>query len=160
MLASPAYCISNIVWHPLLMQASSALQDRHSCRSYTLCSVQGTSDPEKVFDRTANLENTQIINYRVDPQEKWCVLIGIAPGAPERFVHVYWLDPNKRAQAFPPDEALVLYRGHTQSIGLVCESLHPSFTSNEGIQFSRSTGLLCLPLMHNPPIQEKSLGSF
>lgn len=47
--------------------------------------VQGSSDPEKVFDRTANLENTQIINYRVDPQEKWCVLVGIAPGAPERY---------------------------------------------------------------------------
>ena len=48
------------------------------------CLPQGSSDPEKVFDRTANLENTQIINYRVDPQEKWCVLVGIAPGAPER----------------------------------------------------------------------------
>ena len=47
--------------------------------------IQGSSDPEKVFDRTANLENTQIINYRVDPQEKWCVLVGIAPGAPERY---------------------------------------------------------------------------
>ena len=49
--------------------------------------LQGPSDPEKVFDRTANLENTQIINYRVDAQEKWCVLIGIAPGAPERYVY-------------------------------------------------------------------------
>ena len=48
--------------------------------------MQGSSDPEKVFDRTPNLENTQIINYRVDPQEKWCVLVGIAPGAPERYV--------------------------------------------------------------------------
>lgn len=38
-----------------------------------------------MFDRTPNLENTQIINYRVDPQEKWCVLVGIAPGAPERY---------------------------------------------------------------------------
>ena len=47
--------------------------------------MQGPSDPEKIFDRTANLENTQIINYRVDAQEKWCVLIGIAPGAPERY---------------------------------------------------------------------------
>lgn len=47
--------------------------------------LQGASDPEKVFDRTANLEGTQIINYRVDPQEKWCVLVGIAPGAPERY---------------------------------------------------------------------------
>lgn len=48
--------------------------------------AQGTSDPAKVFDRTANLEGTQIINYRVDPEEKWSVLIGIAPGAPEKYV--------------------------------------------------------------------------
>ncbi len=47
--------------------------------------AQGPSDPEKVFDRTSNLDNTQIINYRVDAAEKWCVLIGIAPGAPERW---------------------------------------------------------------------------
>jgi len=46
--------------------------------------VQGPSDPETVFERTTNLENTQIINYRVDAAEKWCVLIGIAPGAAER----------------------------------------------------------------------------
>ena len=52
----------------------------------TLLHAQGPSDPEKVFDRTANLENTQIINYRVDAAEKWCVLIGIAPGAAERYV--------------------------------------------------------------------------
>ncbi|WPT18138.1 Clathrin heavy chain 1 [Picochlorum sp. SENEW3] len=42
------------------------------------------SKPEKVFDRASNLENTQIISYRVDPTGKWCVLVGIAPGAPER----------------------------------------------------------------------------
>jgi len=36
-----------------------------------------------VFDRTANLANNQIINYRCDPSEKWLVLIGIAPGSPE-----------------------------------------------------------------------------
>lgn len=48
--------------------------------------MQGASDPEKVFDRTANLEGTQIINYRVDAAEKWCVLIGIAPGAAERYL--------------------------------------------------------------------------
>ena len=47
--------------------------------------AQATSgDPVKVFDRAANLEQTQIISYRVDPTEKWCVLVGIAPGAPER----------------------------------------------------------------------------
>eukprot|EP00850_Spirogloea_muscicola_P020441 SM000216S06567 [mRNA] locus=s216:162875:173433:+ [translate_table: standard] len=40
--------------------------------------------PEQMFDRTANLSGNQIINYRCDPTEKWLVLIGIAPGAPER----------------------------------------------------------------------------
>lgn len=40
-----------------------------------------------MFERTANLVNNQIINYRCDPSEKWLVLIGIAPGSPEvRFV--------------------------------------------------------------------------
>ncbi|KAK4366722.1 hypothetical protein RND71_014602 [Anisodus tanguticus] len=44
----------------------------------------GESEPVKMFDRTANLANNQIINYRSDPSEKWLVLIGIAPGSPER----------------------------------------------------------------------------
>ncbi|PWZ30333.1 Clathrin heavy chain 1 [Zea mays] len=47
-------------------------------------SIEGDSEPSKMFDRTANLANNQIINYRCDPAEKWLVLIGIAPGAPER----------------------------------------------------------------------------
>ncbi|KAJ0021343.1 hypothetical protein Pint_32516 [Pistacia integerrima] len=36
-----------------------------------------------MFERTANLANNQIINYRCDPTEKWLVLIGIAPGPTE-----------------------------------------------------------------------------
>ena len=36
-----------------------------------------------MFERTANLANNQIINYRCDPTEKWLVLIGIAQGSPE-----------------------------------------------------------------------------
>ncbi|CAM6046417.1 unnamed protein product [Sphagnum compactum] len=47
-------------------------------------SIEGESEPVKMFDRTANLNSNQIINYRCDPSEKWLVLIGIAPGAPER----------------------------------------------------------------------------
>lgn len=42
-----------------------------------------------MFDRTANLANNQIINYKCDPSEKWLVLIGIAPGSPE--VRNYYL---------------------------------------------------------------------
>ncbi|KAJ8613811.1 hypothetical protein CTAYLR_004926 [Chrysophaeum taylorii] len=45
-------------------------------------SIEGTSDPLKVFDRHPTLsEGTQIINYQVSPDEKWCLLIGISQGA-------------------------------------------------------------------------------
>ncbi|KAM7256318.1 hypothetical protein ACFE04_012059 [Oxalis oulophora] len=47
-------------------------------------SIEGDAEPVKVFERTANLANNQIINYRCDPTEKWLVLIGIAPGPAER----------------------------------------------------------------------------
>ncbi|GAB2274517.1 Clathrin heavy chain [Dionaea muscipula] len=47
-------------------------------------SIEGDSEPAKMFERTANLVNNQIINYRCDPSDKWLVLIGIAPGSPER----------------------------------------------------------------------------
>ncbi|KNA23309.1 hypothetical protein SOVF_026060 [Spinacia oleracea] len=47
-------------------------------------SIEGESLPVKMFERTANLANNQIINYKCDPAEKWLVLIGIAPGSPER----------------------------------------------------------------------------
>ncbi|KAF8402617.1 hypothetical protein HHK36_010706 [Tetracentron sinense] len=47
-------------------------------------SIEGDSEPVKMFERTANLANNQIINYRCDPSEKWLVLIGIAPGSPEK----------------------------------------------------------------------------
>lgn len=66
--------------------------------------VEGAADPVKVFDRATNLENTQIISYRVDPTGKWCVLVGIAPGAPERpqlvkgFMQLYSIEQS-RSQA-------------------------------------------------------------
>ena len=66
--------------------------------------LEGAGDPVKVFDRTANLGGTQIITYRVDPTGKWCVLIGIAPGAPERpalvkgFMQLYSVEQS-RSQA-------------------------------------------------------------
>ncbi|XP_039044430.1 clathrin heavy chain 1-like [Hibiscus syriacus] len=47
-------------------------------------SIEGDSQPVKMFDRTVNLVNNQIINYKCDLSEKWMVLIGSAPGVPER----------------------------------------------------------------------------
>uniref|UniRef100_A0A803KRG1 Clathrin heavy chain n=1 Tax=Chenopodium quinoa TaxID=63459 RepID=A0A803KRG1_CHEQI len=60
--------------------ADSALMNPNS----RILALKGDTEPVKMFERTANLANNQIINYRCDPSEKWLVLIGIAPGAPER----------------------------------------------------------------------------
>jgi hypothetical protein len=37
----------------------------------------GQSEPRKLFERHASLNDTQIINYKASANEKWCVLIGI-----------------------------------------------------------------------------------
>ena len=42
-------------------------------------SMEGESLPAKIFDRHATLNDTQIINYKTSPDEKWMVLIGIKP---------------------------------------------------------------------------------
>lgn len=47
-----------------------------------------TSDtPVKIFERHASLAGNQIINYRVTPDEKWLVLVGISSNTanPEGF---------------------------------------------------------------------------
>ena len=44
-------------------------------------STEGSSAPTKVFDRHAQLgEGTQVINYQVSPDEKWCMVWGICQG--------------------------------------------------------------------------------
>lgn len=43
--------------------------------------LEGDGAPVKIFDRNQNLgANTQIINYRVSPDGKWCLLGGISAG--------------------------------------------------------------------------------
>lgn len=41
-------------------------------------SMEGDSQPTKVFDRHASLAGCQIIHYRTDEQQKWLLLIGIS----------------------------------------------------------------------------------
>jgi len=41
-------------------------------------SMEGDSPPVKVFDRHNSLANSQIINYRVNADEMWMVLVGIS----------------------------------------------------------------------------------
>ena len=40
-------------------------------------SMEGDSQPQKMFDRHPSLNECQIINYRTDKMQKWLLLIGI-----------------------------------------------------------------------------------
>lgn len=40
--------------------------------------MDGDSSPQKVFDRHSSLSGSQIINYRVNSDKKWMVLVGIS----------------------------------------------------------------------------------
>lgn len=51
-------------------------------------SMEGDSQPAKVFDRHASLAGCQIINYRTDEQQKWLLLIGISAQV-RKHEHVY-----------------------------------------------------------------------
>ena len=45
-------------------------------------SMEGDSQPIKVFDRHSSLAGCQIINYRTDAKQKWLLLIGISAQVP------------------------------------------------------------------------------
>ena len=57
-------------------------------------SMEGESQPAKIFDRHATLNDTQIINYKTSQHEKWMVLIGIKSDVRAA--------PFERAQGPPP----------------------------------------------------------
>ena len=42
-------------------------------------SMEGDSQPQKVFNRHPSLAGCQIINYRTDKSQKWLLLVGIQP---------------------------------------------------------------------------------
>ncbi|KAL0402928.1 UNVERIFIED_CONTAM: Clathrin heavy chain 1 [Sesamum radiatum] len=94
--------------------------------------IEGDSEPVKMFDRTANLANNQIINYKCDPSEKWLVLIGIAPGSPE-------VPGNDK------DSILISFATKSSNAGQITSKLHvielgaqpgkPSFTKKQADLF-------------------------
>lgn len=55
----------------------------------------------KMFDRTPNMAGSQIISYKTSADGKWCVLIGITVGSPERpalakgFMQLFSVDQQK-----------------------------------------------------------------
>ncbi|CAI5489033.1 unnamed protein product, partial [Closterium sp. Naga37s-1] len=73
----------------------------------------GEVRPVKMFERTANLNGSQIINYQSDPSGKWLALIGIAPGAPEvsaKFGLVYVVTKLGLLFVYDLESATAIYR--------------------------------------------------
>ncbi|RVW56591.1 Clathrin heavy chain 2 [Vitis vinifera] len=112
----------------------------------------GDSEPVKMFERTANLVNNQIINYRCDPSEKWLVLIGIAPGSPEattrqRNMQLFSVD-QQRSQALEAHAASFAsfkVLGNENPSTLICK---PGFTKKQAdLFFLRILQMtfLCIP---------------
>ncbi|KAG4966379.1 hypothetical protein JHK82_040561 [Glycine max] len=128
-------------------------------------SVEGNGEPMKMFDRTANLANNQIISYRCDPNEKWLVLIGIAPGSAERpqlvkgNMQLFSVD-QQRSQALEAhaasfasfrvagndkDSTLICFASKSMNAGQVTSKMHvielgaqpgkPSFTKKQADLF-------------------------
>ncbi|KAG4993492.1 hypothetical protein JHK86_030319 [Glycine max] len=91
-IRSPAQCFVSFLLRAAQVPGSTQdhlqvfnIESKAKMKSYQMSQqFDCDGEPVKVFDRTANLANNQIINYRCDPTEKWLVLIGIAPGSSER----------------------------------------------------------------------------
>ena len=54
-------------------------------------SMEGDSQPVKMFDRHASLNGCQIINYRADEKLQWLLLIGITAQVMERGFSTYFV---------------------------------------------------------------------
>jgi clathrin heavy chain len=59
--------------------------------------VFGGQPPKKMFDRMAELSQSQIINYRADKDEKWLALVGIAQEAGQVVGHIQLFSVEKNA---------------------------------------------------------------
>lgn len=57
-------------------------------------SMEGDSQPIKVFDRHSSLAGCQIINYRTDAKQKWLLLIGISAQVPITIWFAMFIAPN------------------------------------------------------------------
>ncbi len=82
----------------------------------------------KVFDRTPNLQGAQIISYRVSPDSKWSVLIGITAGAPERCAtwrraEIQQISSAWRCDVGPAEETDARYDIHERMVFAVLHSI-------------------------------------
>ncbi|KAH9975866.1 clathrin heavy chain 1 [Lactifluus volemus] len=66
----------NIVFWKWISESAIGIVTDTSVFHWTITDT--TSPPQKVFERHVTLADSQIINYRVSPDGKWMVLIGIA----------------------------------------------------------------------------------
>ncbi|SAM07401.1 hypothetical protein [Absidia glauca] len=121
-------------------------------------SIEGESGPQKVFDRHTNLNDTQIINYRVSSDDKWMVLIGIS-GHNGRVVGAMQLYSKERGVSQPIE-------GHAASFADLHLDGAQSPTKLFAFAVRSATGAAKLQIIEvdhqegNPPFQKKAVEVF
>ncbi|EJD32657.1 clathrin heavy-chain terminal domain-containing protein [Auricularia subglabra TFB-10046 SS5] len=124
------------------------------------CSIcDQTSPPQKIFDRHANLDGAQIINYRATEDDKWLVLVGTAGN-------------TTNPAAFKVKGAMQLYsreRGVTQPIEGHAAAFatikldghpHPTKLFTFSVQTAKGAKLHIVEIDHaegNPAFQKKAV---
>lgn len=99
----------------------------------------GDSSPTKIFDRHPSLANCQIINYKVNPDEKWMVLVGISANE-GRVVGNMQLYNKDRGVSQPLE-------GHAAAFSTL--SLDPKFPKNKLFSFASRTATGAKVLLAN-----------
>jgi len=80
-----------IFWKWISLKTLGIITDR----SVYHWSMEGNSNPVKIFDRNQNLNGAQIINYKVDSSEKWAVIIGISAQVSWKIIIFYCINKYK-----------------------------------------------------------------
>lgn len=101
-------------------------------------SMEGESQPVKMFDRHSSLAGCQIINYRTDAKQKWLLLTGISAQ-----VTFFWFLIKKVQRANVPRCALVRFEIRSSMLSpvesdLFWKTFSPlfSFLRNKGCQLN------------------------
>ncbi|CAG8468332.1 858_t:CDS:10 [Funneliformis mosseae] len=120
-------------------------------------SMEGDSPPVKVFDRHASLANSQIINYRVNADEMWMVLVGIS-AVEGRVVGNMQLYSKERAISQPIE-------GHAAAFATILleNGVSPTSLFTFAVRNQNGAKLHIVEVNHkseNPPFTKKTVDVF
>ncbi|BFZ57862.1 Clathrin heavy chain [Savitreella phatthalungensis] len=119
--------------------------------------LSGEEAPRKIFDRSQNLADAQIIGYKVNAQEKWCIVVGIK-SVEGRVAGAMQLYSVERGQSQPIE-------GHAAAFAQIRLEDHPADTQlfTFAVRQPQGAKLHVVEIDHNaqnPVFQKKQVDVF